>query len=199
MFFNTGSVSKRMSELFLTSVLIKMKENQGKSCSTWVYLGIYKLIVYLTPLFDAIIVLDRLLTANFAWFNWGLTVKIFHFWQLTVTFLTVWRLTVNPIETLLLILLQCCTTASQQPLSHWILSKLRTPRVKVKYNPDCISWTIYVHVNVREKTVVRYFEASAKEIKASSTVLEYSCCVKLFHSSVILLWHSSRGRGVLPN
>ena len=28
---DTGSVSKRMSELFLTSVLIKMKENQGKS------------------------------------------------------------------------------------------------------------------------------------------------------------------------
>ena len=95
MFFDTGSVSKRKSELFLTR----------ESSSTWVYLRIYKLIVYLTPLFDAIIVLDRrysrLLTANFAWFNWWLTVKIIHFWRLTVTFLTVWRLTVNPIETLL--------------------------------------------------------------------------------------------------
>ena len=73
MFFDTGSVSKPMSELFLASVLIKMKENQGKSYSTRVNLGIYKLIVYLTTLFDAIIVLDRrysrLLTANFAWFN----------------------------------------------------------------------------------------------------------------------------------
>ena len=53
MFFDTGSVSKRKSELFLTSVLIKMKENEGKSSSTRVYLGIYKLIVCLTPLFDA--------------------------------------------------------------------------------------------------------------------------------------------------
>ena len=37
MFFDTGSVSKRMSQLFLTSVLIpgliKMKENEGKSSS----------------------------------------------------------------------------------------------------------------------------------------------------------------------
>ena len=69
MFFDTGSVSKQKSELFLSSVLIKMKENQGKSSSTLVYLGKYKLIVYLTPLFDAIIVLDRRysrpLTANF--------------------------------------------------------------------------------------------------------------------------------------
>ena len=73
MFFDTGSVSKRKSELFLTSVLIKMKENEGKSSSARVYLGIYKLIVYLTLLFDAIIVLDRRysrpLTANFAWIN----------------------------------------------------------------------------------------------------------------------------------
>ena len=73
MFFDTGSVSKRKSKLFLTSVLIKMKENEGKSSSTGVYLGIYKLIVRLTPLFDAIIVLDRRysrpLTANFAWIN----------------------------------------------------------------------------------------------------------------------------------
>ena len=30
MLFDTGSVSKRKSELFHTSVLIKMKENQGK-------------------------------------------------------------------------------------------------------------------------------------------------------------------------
>ena len=50
MFFVTGGVSKQMSELFLTSVFIKMKENQGKSYSTLVYLGIYKLIVYLTPI-----------------------------------------------------------------------------------------------------------------------------------------------------
>ena len=73
MFFDTGGVSKQMSELFLTSLLIKMKENQGKSSSTLVYLGIYKLIVYLTPLFEAIIVFERryfeLLTANFVWFN----------------------------------------------------------------------------------------------------------------------------------
>ena len=78
MFFDIGSVSKRMSEL--SYVLIKMKENQG---STWIYLGIYKLIVYLTAFFNAIIVLNRrysrLLTANFAWFNRRLTVKIFHF------------------------------------------------------------------------------------------------------------------------
>ena len=46
MFFDTGSVSKRKSELFLTSVPIKMKENQAKSLSTRVYWGIYKLIVY---------------------------------------------------------------------------------------------------------------------------------------------------------
>ena len=69
MFFGAGSVSKRKSELFLTSVLIKTKENQlGK-----VPVRIYKLIVCLTPLFDAIIVLDRRysrpLTANFAWIN----------------------------------------------------------------------------------------------------------------------------------
>ena len=71
MLFETGSVSKRKSELFLTSVLIKMKENEGRSSSTRVYLEIYKLIVCLTPLFDAIIVLDRRysrpFTANFAW------------------------------------------------------------------------------------------------------------------------------------
>ena len=55
MLFETRSVYKRKSELFLTSVNIKMKENEGKSSSTRVYLGIYKLIVCLTPLFDAII------------------------------------------------------------------------------------------------------------------------------------------------
>ena len=73
MFFETGSAFKRKSELSLTTILIKMKENQRKSSSTRVYLGIYKLIVDLTPLFDAIIVLDksysRHLTANFTWFN----------------------------------------------------------------------------------------------------------------------------------
>ena len=67
MFFGPGSVSKRKSELFLTSVLIKMNQ-LGK-----VPVRTYKLIVCLTPLFDAIIVLDRRysrpLTANFAWIN----------------------------------------------------------------------------------------------------------------------------------
>ena len=29
MFFDTGSVSKLMSELFLTSVVLKMNENKG--------------------------------------------------------------------------------------------------------------------------------------------------------------------------
>ena len=73
MFFDIGSVSKWKSELFLTSVLIKMKENEGKRSSTRVYLGIYKLIICLTPLFDAIILFNRRysrpLTANFAWIN----------------------------------------------------------------------------------------------------------------------------------
>ena len=39
MFFDTGSVSKQKSELFLSSVLIKMKENQGKSSSTFSLFG----------------------------------------------------------------------------------------------------------------------------------------------------------------
>ena len=59
MFLHTGSISKRKSELSLTTVLIKMKEYQKKSSSSWVYLGIYNLIMDLTTLFDAIIVLDE--------------------------------------------------------------------------------------------------------------------------------------------
>ena len=53
--------------------MIKMKENQRKRTSTRVYLGISKLIVDLTSLFDATTVRDRRdlrrLTANCAWFN----------------------------------------------------------------------------------------------------------------------------------
>ena len=52
--------------------MIKIKENQPKRAGTQVYLGISKLIVDLTSLFDDIIVLDRRdfsLTANYAWFN----------------------------------------------------------------------------------------------------------------------------------
>ena len=55
MVFDTGSVSKLKSELSLTSVIIKMKENQRKSSRTRVYLEIYKVIVDFTTLFDAII------------------------------------------------------------------------------------------------------------------------------------------------
>ena len=69
--FSTPEVFQ--TEVTAVSVLIKMKENEGESSSTRVYLVIYKLIVCLTPLFDAIIVLDRRysrpMTANFAWIN----------------------------------------------------------------------------------------------------------------------------------
>ena len=41
MFFDTGSVSKRKSELSPTSVIIKRKEGQSKISSPLVSLGIY--------------------------------------------------------------------------------------------------------------------------------------------------------------
>ena len=58
MFLDAGSVEPT-SELSLTTVIIKMKDNQRKSFSTEVYLRIFNLIVDLTPLFNAVIVLDR--------------------------------------------------------------------------------------------------------------------------------------------
>ena len=60
--------------------MIKIKENQPKRAGTQVYLGISKLIVDLTSLFDDTIVLDRRdfrrLTANYAWFNLRLKFSI---------------------------------------------------------------------------------------------------------------------------
>ena len=90
MFFDTESVSKRMSELFLTSVLINMKDNWW-SREKVQYMSLFNNIIWRYNSPDRRY--SRPLTANFAWFNWRLTVKIFSFWRLTVTFLTVWRLT----------------------------------------------------------------------------------------------------------
>ena len=77
MIFDTGSVSKRKSELFLTSVLIKMKENEGKTCSNefiWEYINF---IVCLTPLFDLLwLILPGLID------DWQLKFSIFDGWRL---------------------------------------------------------------------------------------------------------------------
>ena len=69
MFFETGSVFRRKSELSLTTV----RKSKVKFQYISLFSGIFILIVDLTPLIDAIIVLDRSysrhLTAYYAWFN----------------------------------------------------------------------------------------------------------------------------------